>query len=280
MTILDTHQHFWRYDPVGHAWIDDAMQVIQRDFMPADLKPELDRNGVQGCIAVQVDQDLEETRFLLELADRHDFIRGVVGWVDLMDPAIEHHLEQLAVFHKLCGFRHIVQGESDVNFLLRDAFLHGVQRLQQYDFTYDILVFPHQLGAVLEFVRKTPHQKLVIDHMAKPYIKDQYFDGWAALMREIARYPHVYCKVSGLITEAHWDSWTYDDVAPYLDVVFDHFGVDRIMFGSDWPVCLVAGSYADVVGLVREYTRSLGDADLARVFGANGAHFYGVAPVE
>ena len=273
---LDTHQHFWHFDPKRHAWIDDRMRTIQRDFMPEDVKEQLDRFDFEGCIAVQVDQTEEETHFLLRLAREHTFVKGVVGWVDLMDNQIEARLAAWAQHERLCGFRHIVQGEADVNFLLNDAFVRGVKALKRHNLTYDVLIYPHQLGAALEFVRRVPDQKLVIDHLAKPYIKDGYIDGWAVLMKEIARYPHVYCKVSGMITEAAWNSWSPEDVAPYLDVVFEAFGVERLMYGSDWPVCLVAGSYGDVYGLVDQYTDGLSETERARLFGRNGKAFYGI----
>ena len=273
---LDTHQHFWQFDPVRYAWIDESMGALRRDFLPADLRPVLEANDVDGCIAVQADQSEEETRFLLDLAGRHDFVKGVVGWVDLRAEDRIDRLEYWTQFEKLCGFRHIVQGETDVNFLLRPDFLEGVRLLHDYGFTYDILVFPHQLGAALEFVRRLPHMPLVIDHIAKPYIKDGFFDGWAALMREIAAYPNVYCKVSGMITEADWAGWTYEDLTPYLDVVFSAFGTDRIMYGSDWPVCLVAGAYDRVIDVVRRYTADFSEDEKAKVFGTNGAVFYGI----
>ncbi len=250
------------------------MHAIRKDFMPDDLKIELNRHDMDGCIAVQVDQTDSETQFLLDLADRHPFIQGVVGWVDLRSSDIEKQLELWSTKEKLRGFRHIVQGESDVNFLLRSDFIHGVHALRRFDFTYDILVYPYQLGATLEFVRKLPDQKLVIDHLAKPYIKDQYIDGWSVLMREIATYPHVYCKISGIITEAAWNAWTIDQIAPYLDVVFEAFGSDRVMYGSDWPVCLVAGTYSDVIGLIEQYTEGFSSGEKAKLFGGNGLRFY------
>ena len=252
------------------------MHAIRQDFMPDDLKIELDRHGVDGCIAVQVDQTDSETQFLLDLADQYTFIEGVVGWVDLRSSNIDKQLEAWSTREKLCGFRHIVQGEPDVNFLLRSDFIHGVHALQQFGFTYDILIYPYQLGAALEFVRKLPEQKLVIDHLAKPYIKDQFIDGWSVLMREIATYPHVYCKISGIITEATWNGWTLEQIAPYLDVVFEAFGPDRVMYGSDWPVCLVAGSYSDVIGLIEQYTDGFSSEDKAKLFGGNGLRFYGI----
>ncbi|MFK7844018.1 MAG: amidohydrolase [Rhodothermales bacterium] len=273
---LDTHQHFWKYDPVQYAWIDDTMDVIQRDFLPEDLEPVLKANGIAGCIAVQADQTEEETQFLLDLAGNHDFIKGVVGWVDLRAPDVHDRLAYFAQHPKLKGIRHIVQGESDVNFLLRDDFIRGLRALKRHKLTYDILVFPHQLGAALELVRLLPEQSFVIDHMAKPYINDQFIDGWAVLMKAIAQHDNVHCKVSGIITEANWAHWSYEDIEPYLDVVFSAFGTKRTMFGSDWPVCLVAGSYKRMLGLIQRYTDGFTEQDKTAFFGSTGAAFYDV----
>ena len=273
---LDSHQHFWRYDPVQYAWIDERMKTIRKDFLPADLEPILKSNGIEGCIAVQADQSEDETRFLLDLAGQHEFVQGVVGWVDLQASNLEERLDYWSQFDRLCGFRHIVQGEEDVNFLLRPAFLNGVAALKKHGFTYDILIFPHQLGAALEFVRRLPEQAFVIDHIAKPYIEDGFIDGWASLMREIAAYPNVYCKVSGMLTEADWSAWQYEDFIPYLDVVFSSFDIERIMYGSDWPVCLVAGSYNQVIEVVRRYTSGFSPHEKDRIFGLNGQTFYGL----
>lgn len=272
--MLDTHQHFWKYDPVRYAWIDNEMHQIRRDFLPADLKPILDANGIAGCIAVQADQTEAETEFLLELAAAHSFIRGVVGWVDLQAPRAPDRLAHFSQHKKLCGIRHIVQDEPDVNFLLQPDFVRGLEMLRTYNLTYDILVFPHQLGAALELVRKLPDQPFVIDHIAKPYIKAGYFDGWAVLMQEIAACPNVYCKVSGMITEADWATWKPDDFSRYLDVVFSAFGTERTMFGSDWPVCLVAGSYEKMLGLVQHFTSDFSEDEKAAFYGKTGAKFY------
>ncbi len=269
--MLDTHVHFWQFDPVRDAWIDDSMKVLQRDFLPTDLLPELIANGISGCVAVQADQSKAETHFLLQLSENQDFVKKVVGWVDLRSPDVSQRLAYFSQFEKLAGFRHVVQGEADVNFLLRKDFCRGLAALEPHGFTYDILVFPHQLGAVLEFVQLFPRQKFVIDHLAKPYIKDGYFDGWAALMREIAKHENVYCKVSGMVTEADWQGWKYEDFVPYLDLVTEAFGAQRLMFGSDWPVCLLGGSYTDVTGVVRRY---FSGAELAAVMGENGLRFY------
>ena len=211
---------------------------------------------------------------MLQLAENHGFIKKVVGWTDLRSPDMAERLAYFSQFEKLAGFRHIVQGEADVNFLLRKDFCRGVAALEQHGFTYDILVFPHQLGAVLEFVRRFPNQKFVIDHFAKPYIRDGYYDGWAALMREIAKHENVLCKVSGMVTEADWQGWKYKDFVPYLDLVTEAFGTHRLMFGSDWPVCLLGGEYGDVMGVVKRYFDSFSEAEQAVVFGGNGSPFY------
>jgi L-fucono-1,5-lactonase len=271
---LDAHQHFWLYDSDRYAWIDDSMKVLQKDFLPAHLKPELDTHGLDGCIAVQADQSEAETLFLLELAAQYDFIKAVVGWVDLRAENLPERLAYFSQFKKLAGFRHIVQNEQDVNFLLYKNFCRGIAALEQYGFTYDILVFPHQLGAVLEFVRRFPRQKFVIDHLAKPCIKDGYFDGWAALMREIAKQENVFCKISGMVNEANWQGWKYEDFVTYLDLVMETFGPGRLMFGSDWPVCLVAGSYEEVVGLVRRYFQSFSEGEKDKIFGKTAEAFY------
>lgn len=274
--IIDSHQHFWQYDSERHAWIDDSMAKIQRDFLPFDLQKVYEANGVDGCVAVQVDQTEAETEYLLKLAGVYDFIKGVVGWIDLRAANLPERLDHFAKQDKLCGFRHIVQGEADVNFLLRPDFMDGITHLHAFGFTYDILVFPHQLGAVLEFVRNHPQQLFVIDHLAKPYIKDGFYDGWALLMRAIARQENVYCKLSGMVTEAHWKAWTYKDLVPYMDLVLEVFGPQRVMYGSDWPVCLVAAEYESVKGTVAQYVSKLSPDEQARIWGENASQFYGL----
>lgn len=272
--IIDSHQHFWSYEPVKHEWIDDDMSVIRKDFMPADLKKVYNENDIDGCVAVQADQTFAETDFLLDLASKNDFIKGVVGWVDLRTDNIDEVLNHYSQFEKLKGFRHIIQGEADHNFLLRSNFLRGISSLEKYHFTYDILVFPHQLGATLEFVKKFPNQKFVIDHIGKPCIKDGFFDGWATMMKEIAKHQNVSCKVSGMITEADFNSWKPSQIAPYIDVVLNAFGSKRILFGSDWPVCLVAGNYKQVKDLVIHFIASLSKVEQADIMGYNAVKFY------
>lgn len=273
MTI-DAHQHFWKYDPKSHAWIDENMSIIRRDFLPSDLKPVFDANGIDGCVAVQADQTLAETDFLLELAKENDFIKGIVGWVDLRDENIEEYLEKYHGHSKLKGWRHVVQEEADHNFLLRKDFLRGISHLEKYDYSYDILVFPHQLGSVLEFVKRFPYQKFVIDHIAKPYIKDGFYEGWAVLMKEIAKHENVYCKLSGMITEANYNTWTPELLHPYIHLVLEIFGSERMMFGSDWPVCLVAGEYGQVKNVVADVISQLSVQDQDMIMGGNATAFY------
>ncbi|MDO6808066.1 amidohydrolase family protein [Zobellia galactanivorans] len=273
MTI-DSHQHFWNYEAVKHSWIDDEMSSIRKDFLPEDLKKVYQENGIDGCVAVQADQTLEETDFLLELAKQNDFIKGVVGWADLRSGHIDSVLEKYSSEQFLKGWRHVVQGEADHNFLLRPNFLRGISLLEKYGYTYDILVFPHQLGAVLEFVRKFPNQRFVIDHIAKPYIKDGFYDGWASLMKEIGKQENVCCKLSGMITEADYNSWTPEQLHPYMHLVLEAFGSERVMFGSDWPVCLVAGNYGQVKGVVTDFISTLGKEDQQMIMGANAEAFY------
>jgi L-fuconolactonase len=272
--IIDSHQHFWQYDSVKHSWIDDEMAVIRRDFTPSDLAAVFKENGIDGCVAVQADQTETETAFLIDLAHTYDFIKGIVGWVDLRNAAIECVLEQYSTEKKIKGFRHVVQGEADHNFVLRPAFLHGISVLEKFDYTYDILIFPHQLGAALEFVRRFPNQKFVIDHLAKPYIKDGFFDGWASQMKAIAKHENVLCKISGMITEADYNAWNKAQLKPYIDLVFDAFGTNRLMYGSDWPVCLVAGSYKQVKDIVLDYIADLSSEEQKNIMGHNAVQFY------
>ncbi len=273
---IDAHQHFWYYNPVKHDWINEEMAVIQKDFLPKDLQAVYAKNGIDGCIAVQADQTETETAFLLALAEEYDFIKGVVGWVDLSAANLEERLAHFSQFEKLKGFRHIVQAEPDPKFMLQKAFQDGISCLERYNFTYDILIFPTQLEAALITVKNFPEQKFVIDHIAKPYIKRGKVDGWENYMRALGECPNVWCKVSGMITEADWVKWALSDFIPYLDIVFDAFPNDRIMFGSDWPVCLIAGSYQNVKGILAHYTQHLSPEEHARIWGKNALDFYNI----
>jgi len=274
--VIDAHQHFWRFNPVRDAWITEDMSAIRRDFLPGDLAPVLDACGVDATIAVQADQSEAETEFLLGLAEGNPRIAGVVGWVDLRAPDVERRLEHFSHFKKLRGVRHIAQGEADDRFLARPEFVRGVGHLKSFGLTYDILIFPRQLPAAIELVGKLPGQKFVVDHLAKPAIAAKKIEPWAGMMREIATHPNVYCKLSGMVTEADWKNWKAADFEPYLDVVFDAFGPERLMFGSDWPVCLVAASYAKVKDIVESYVDRHAPKAKAAIFGENVKRFYRV----
>src|ERR1035438_3624225 len=271
---IDSHQHFWIYDSVRDAWIDDSMRVLKRDFLPADLATQLDANPIDASIAVQADQSERETQFLLDLAKRTKRIAGVVGWIDLVSPQVDRRLQFFSQFQKLCGFRHVAQSEPDDHFLLRADFVRGIACLHEFDFTYDILVYPRQLPAALELVSKFPRQRFVVDHLAKPEIRAKNIATWADQMGSMARNPNVYCKLSGLVTEADWHHWTPADFEPYLDVVFQAFGADRLMFGSDWPVCLLAASYQQVKEIIEDYVNRKAPSEKANIFGANAIRFY------
>ncbi|MCM8568504.1 amidohydrolase family protein [Gramella jeungdoensis] len=272
--VIDTHQHFWIYDQNRHAWIDDDMKRIRKDFLPEDLKPVLDKNEVDACIAVQADQTEAENEFLLGLAGKNEFIKGIIGWVDFRSQEINQKLGYYSEIEKIKGFRHIVQGEPDHNFLLRPDFLNGISRLEKYGFVYEILVFPHQLGAVLEFVKRFPNQKFVIDHIAKPYIKDGFSEGWKVMMKEIAKYENVYCKLSGMITEADYRTWTYELLKPHIEAVIEYFGPKKLMFGSDWPVCLVAGEYYQVKEIAEKAVSGFSPSEQKAFWGQNAMEFY------
>jgi len=274
MEIIDAHQHFWRYDPVRDAWITKEMAVIRRDFFPDDLLRALESTEVVGSVAVQADQTEQETGFLLDLAARYDFIRGVVGWTDLRSKGLPARLEYWSTFDKLKGFRHIVQAEPDPYFLLGDDFCQGLAHLAAFNFTYDILIYPHQLLAALELVRRFPDQRFVLDHLAKPPIREGFREGWAVLMREIGRCEHVSCKLSGMVTEADWKQWRYEDFEPYLEVVLEAFGPERVMFGSDWPVCKVAASYEEVLAIVKRFAGRLSETEQAALLAGNAKRFY------
>lgn len=271
---IDAHQHFWMYSEREYGWIDDSMAALRRDFLPADLKPALEGNGFQGCVAVQARQTLEETRWLLELAEHTPFILGVVGWVDLRSPRLRFELESLARHPKLVGVRHIVQSEPDERFLLQPDFLGGIGVLEEFDLAYDILIYTRHLPVAAEFVAKFPRQRFVLDHMAKPPIKSGAIDDWARGIRELASFPNAYCKVSGLVTEADWQAWKPEDMRPYLDVAFECFRPSRLMIGSDWPVGTVAGSYSGVMNLVKDYLRKYPAEERDAVLGGNAASFW------
>ena len=270
---IDAHQHFWRYDPAAYPWIGAGMAVLQRDFLPPDLEPLLHAAGFDGCVAVQARHAEEETRWLLELAERHSFIRGVVGWVDLRAADVGARLERLA-HPKLVGMRHIAQDEPDDAFLLREDFGRGVAALGAAGLAYDILVYPRQLPAALELARRFPGQRFVLDHLAKPDIAGGTRQPWADDLRRLAALPNVSCKLSGMVTEADWRTWSVTTLRRWFDVAYAAFGSDRLLFGSDWPVCLCASSYACWVDTVESLLAPLGQTQRAAIFGRNAARIY------
>lgn len=271
--VVDTHVHFWKYDKVRDAWITNDMKTLQQNYLPEDISLTLKRNGVDAVVAVQADQSDVETRFLVELAKTHSIIKGVVGWIDIRATNLEQRLQEFQQYPIIKGWRHIVQGEAD-DFLLNEEFTRGVSVLGKHNYTYDILVYARQLKAATSFVSKLPDQKLVIDHCAKPDIKNKEISEWSKWMNEIATYPNVYCKLSGLFTEANWKQWSPSDFYPYLDVVFKAFGTDRLLFGSDWPVMLLSGIYVQWKSLIEKYMEGFAEEDKEKVFGANAVKFY------
>jgi len=270
---IDSHVHFWKYNKKRDAWITNEMKVLQQDYLPEHLALNMKRNEVAGCVAVQADQSELETRFFIELSKTHPVIKGVVGWIDLRAANIEERLEHFSEYTIIKGYRHIVQGEP-AGFLLKPDFQRGVRALKKYNYTYDILVYHYQLQDVLEFVSKFPDQKLVIDHCAKPDIRNKKIDEWKSHIKEIAKQQNVYCKLSGLFTEAPWKNWSPSDFYPYLDVVFDAFGVNRLMFGSDWPVILLSGIYVQWKSLIEKYMENFRQEDKYQVFSLNAIEFY------
>jgi L-fuconolactonase len=265
---VDAHQHFWRYDPRDYPWIDERMRAIRRDFLPADLAPLIEKQGVDRTIAVQACQTTSETGWLLELAAANPFIAGVIGWVDLQADDVEAKVERAARDRNLVGVRHVVQSEPD-DFLLRPAFGRGIATLAQHDLVYDLLIYPRHLAVASELVGHFDSQVFVLDHLAKPDIRSRAIDGWARGLRRLAEHPHVWCKVSGLVTEADWERWSPVDLEPYLDVAFDCFGPSRLIAGSDWPVCTLAGDYSRTMTVLTDYLQRRTPAERAAVLGGN-----------
>jgi L-fuconolactonase len=273
---VDTHQHFWNYDPAEYAWIDDRMTPLRRDFLPLDARREMDAIGVIACIAVQVRQTLEETAWLLELTDEFPFIAGVIGWVDLQAPDVDAQLARVAAHSRLVGIRHIVQTEPD-GFLERPAFLRGIARLEPFDLTYDILVYARQMPAAVAFARAFPRQRFVLDHLGKPDVRAQEYQSWRAQLNQLAALPNVHCKLSGLVTEADWGSWKPEQLRPYLDAALDAFGPDRLMIGSDWPVCTLAGTYKDVIGVTLDAIGEYSVTEQERMLGGTARELWNLA---
>jgi len=271
---IDSHQHFWIYNPSEYGWISNDMEILQRNYLPDQLQTELFSIGFDGSIVVQARQSLEETKWILNLAEQNSFIKGVVGWVDLCSPGIEEELIQFSGHPKLVGLRHVIHDEPDDNFILRKDFLNGIAYLKKFGLTYDILIFPRHLPNAIQFVSQFPEQLFVLDHLAKPLIKDKKVSPWRKDIEKLARFKNVYCKLSGMVTEADVKNWTQEDLIPYLDIVFAAFGTDRLMIGSDWPVCRVAGLYKQVMEVVLDYIETYPAEDKNKILGKNALKAY------
>ena len=273
MRIIDAHQHFWKYHPQNHAWINDDMKTIQKDFIPEDLKIVLSAQQVEGCISVQVDQTKEETAFQIECARHNPFIKGVVGWIDLMNPLIEKDIEAYKEQKIVKGFRNIIQG-AEKGFMLQPNFVNGLRQLAKHQYSYDLLIYPNQIQETIELIKSVKDLPIVLDHIAKPSIKTKSIQDWAKDIHALAQYPTVYCKISGMVTEADWTTWKPEDLNPYLDIVVEAFGIDRLLFGSDWPVCLVASSYERWLNTIKDYCKKLSSAEQEKIFALNCESFY------
>ncbi len=276
MTV-DAHQHFWRYSAAEYGWISESMRRLRRDFLPPDLRREAAAAGVAGAVAVQARQTAAETRFLLDLARGRRWILGVVGWVPLVSPGVDGILGELAEEGKFKGCRHVLQDEADDRYMLRPDFNAGVRAVTAAGLTYDILVYARQLPQAVEFVDRHPRQLFVLDHMGKPDIRSGSYAAWSGWVRELARRENVYCKVSGLVTEADWTGWTEAQLRPYLDTVVEAFGPRRLMFGSDWPLCLLAVEYRRWHGFVASYAAELGPGERDRILGGTAIEAYSLA---
>ncbi len=273
---IDSHHHFWNYNPEEYGWIGDHMTKLRRDFSPEVLLPEIKQADIDGVVSVQASQTLEETDFLNDYAKENAFIKGVVGWVPFANPGVEAHIERFAAEPKIVGMRHVVQDEPDDNFILGQAFNEGITRLKDHGLVYDILIYERQLGPSLEFVDRHPNQVFVLDHIAKPRICDGLLDPWKENMLELAKRENVYCKLSGVATEADWQNWTEDQLLPYLEVSLAAFSPARMMFGSDWPVALLAIDYKQWVDIVSRFTSTLTDSEQALVWGQVAMEAYGL----
>jgi L-fuconolactonase len=273
---LDSHQHFWRYNPTDYVWMTDVMDVLRRDYLPEQLAAELNTTGFAGTIAVQARQMVEETEWLLELAARHDLIRGVVGWVDFASEQLDEQLARFSAYPQLKGVRELIHDMPNVRYAVSDAHIAAIGKLAQYGLTYDLLLKPPHLRPAIELVRQFPDQPFVVDHIAKPDIASRSLSPWQEDLRELAKAQNVFCKLSGMVTEARWGDWQAEDFRPYLDVVLEAFGPERLMIGSDWPVCLLSGVYADVMAIVIDYCDALSPSEQDAILGETAVRFYGV----
>lgn len=273
---VDAHHHLWqRAQPFDYRWLDaPALAPIRRDFLPADLKPLMDAAGVDRSVVVQTQHDTRENGWALGLAEAFPFLAGVVGWVDLASPDCERQLLEVKDHPKFVGVRHVTQDEPDDDFLLRDDVLAGLRVLEAHGVPFDLLLYVKHLRHAATLARRLPDLPMVIDHLAKPRIKSRRTDDWLPHLRAAAKHPNVSAKLSGLVTEADWQTWTSDDLAPFVGEALDAFGPDRLMFGSDWPVCELAASYQDVHAALSRILEPLTAAERAQIFGGTAARFY------
>ena len=271
---IDSHQHFWNYDPEQHGWMNSDMTVLKQDYAPKDIEPLLASCNLDGCVAVQASQTEKENEFLLALCNNSSVIKGIVGWTDLQSEKVAEQLTHYKQFEKIKGFRHIIQDEPDIDFMLRPAFLKGIKQLKSFDYTYDILIFPKHLPNTLTFIKQFPDQPFVIDHIAKPQIRNGQFADWKENLGKVASFKNVYCKISGMVTEAVWNEWKAGDFTKYLDAVVELFGTGRIMYGSDWPVCTLSSSYMEQYNIVCDYFAAFSSDEQHDLFGGNAKRFY------
>lgn len=271
---IDAHQHFWKFDPIRDSWITDEMKLLRADFLPGDLRPLLDENNIDGCVLVQSDQTIEGNLFMIELANENPFIKAVVAWIDLQADDLEEQLVSFKRWPVVKGFRHILQSEENRAFMLTPSFLNGIKQLSKFNFTYDILIFSDQLQYMPEFVKRFPEQRFVLDHIAKPNIKSGDIRQWREHLQALSQFENLYCKLSGMVTEADWRNWKFRDFVPYLDAVVETFGIDRLMYGSDWPVCLLAAGYQEQFSLLNTYLSRFSKDEKDAILGKNANRFY------
>lgn len=272
--IIDSHHHLWLFNEEDFGWMDEFMEILRRDYLPSDLEPEIEKAGVEGTVVVQARQKIEETEWLLKLADENDFIKGVVGWVDLCSEKLGEQLERFASHPKLVGVRHVIHDETDDEFMNRPEFHRGIGQLDEYGLSYDLLLFPKHLQQAAILAQEFPKQRFVLDHLSKPLIKYERIDIWNEDIIEIAKLPNVWCKISGMVTEADLVKWKYTDFVPYLDVIVESFGVERIMLGSDWPVCRLGGDYAEIMDIPKKYFKDYSVEDKQKIYRDNCVDFY------
>lgn len=273
---IDAHHHFWKYSVEEYGWIDHDMKVIRRDFLPEDLEKEIRGSGIDGVVSVQARQTLAETEWLLGFSEKYDFIKGVVGWVPLISNNVRQHISDFSSSRKLKSVRHVIQGESDNDYILRKDFNEGIKVLREFGLAYDILILEKHLPQTIKFVDMHPDQIFILDHIAKPKVKENLIEPWRRNIRVLAERRNVYCKVSGMVTEADYGKWTEEQLRPYFENVLDAFGPKRLMFGSDWPVCTVACEYRRWVGIVRKFISRLSLSEQDAIFGGNAVKAYGL----